>query len=546
MSSLPPPIPVLPPAPVPRPDRTLTKLFLTLFLRGRGARGLRVQTAPKSVGSKLAATLALYALIGLMAVALLHQPVFALALYLHAMTFMFLGMFVAASAGGVLFNKEEADILMHRPVTPRVLLRAKVGVIVWISLWIAVAFNLAGLFVGVAATDGGWLFPLVHLASTGLEALFCAGSVVLLYQLCLRWFGRDRLEGLMTTAQVLMAVGTVVSGQLAPRLIGQAGMVMKGQLDSWWIWLLPPAWFAGVDDALAGRGSGPAWALAAIAVLSTSLVLWLAVSKLARDYETGLQGLNESTGSRPAGKARRRWLHALVHSPPLSWWLKDSVSRASFLLTAAYLARDRDLKLRVYPGLAPLLVLPLMFLLPGRGGNAGGFPVAFAGSYLGLLPLMSLSLIQHSQQWHAAEIFRAAPIPGPAPLCHGARKAVLCLLTLPVLGFYILLVASVGLKISQLALLLPGLIALPVYALIPALGGHGVPLSLPTEEANSAGRGLQMILVMIASMALAGLASWAWSAGWFIWLLLAETALLSLSYELMRSKVNSALWTPLE
>src|SRR5207248_11683101 len=86
---------------------------------GRSSRGLRKAGAPKTLGSKLALTLLMYALVGLVAVSFISQPLFALSLYLHAMTLVFLGMFVAGSAGEVLFNKEEADILMHRPVTPR-------------------------------------------------------------------------------------------------------------------------------------------------------------------------------------------------------------------------------------------------------------------------------------------------------------------------------------------------------------------------------------------------------------------------------------------
>ena len=49
----------------------------------------------------------------------------ALSLYLHGMTFVFLGMFIAASAGEVLFNKEEGDILLHRPITSKALLWAQ-------------------------------------------------------------------------------------------------------------------------------------------------------------------------------------------------------------------------------------------------------------------------------------------------------------------------------------------------------------------------------------------------------------------------------------
>jgi len=534
------------PTPAQTPERTLRKLFLTLFLRGRGARGLRKESAPKSVGSKLALTLAFYGLFGLVALGFMRQPVFALSLYLHAMTLMFLGMFVASSAGEVLFNKEEADILMHRPITPRALLWAKIGVLVQVSLWLAGAFNLVGLFAGVAAPDGGWLFPVAHAISTVLEALFCTSCVVLAYQLCLRWFGRERLDALMTTAQVLMAVAVVVASQAVPQLIGRVGGMITVRLDSWWVWLLPPGWFAGLDDALVGSRATGSWVLAAVGMLATASTLWLAFGKLARDYEAGLQALNETRGTRPRRQARRRWFHRIVHAPPLRWWLKDSVTRASFLLTAAYLVRDRDVKLRVYPGLAPMLIMPFIFLLRERGIDGASFGVAFAGSYLGLIPLLGLSFVQYSQQWHAAEIFRAAPIPGPAPLCHGARRAVLCILTFPVLVAYALILWLVGVKASHLALMLPGLIALPIYALVPCLGGKAVPFSLPTEEAKAAGRGVHMIAVMIVSFALAGLAVWSWSAGWFRWLLLAETILAGGIYAAMHISLASVRWTSLE
>ncbi|HVV71419.1 MAG TPA: hypothetical protein VHI52_07970, partial [Verrucomicrobiae bacterium] len=154
---------------VPSPEKILHRLFLTLFLRGRGARGLNRNQAPRSIGQKLGLTLAFYLLFGCMALFFLRQPVFLLGVYLHSMTFVFLGMFIAASAGEILFNKEEADILLHRPVSPKAMLWAKTRVLVEVSLWLAGAFNLVGLFVGFAS-GANWRFPLAHLFSTALEA----------------------------------------------------------------------------------------------------------------------------------------------------------------------------------------------------------------------------------------------------------------------------------------------------------------------------------------------------------------------------------------
>ncbi|MDB6024259.1 MAG: hypothetical protein JWM68_482 [Verrucomicrobiales bacterium] len=542
------PTPPLPPrAFAPSTEKSLRQLFLTLFLRGRSSRGLQKEKAPKSVGRKLAMTLLFYALFGFFSIYLLRQPVFALSIYLHAMTFVFLGMFVASSAGEVLFNKEEADILLHRPITAKALLWAKIRVLVEVSLWLAGAFNLTGFFIGVAAPDSGWSFPIVHAISTVMQALFCTGSVVLIYQLCLRWFGRERLDGLMTAAQMLISIAAVAGGQIVPRLLGKFGTNLHLQVHSWWISLLPPAWFAGFDDALSGRGSGGSWVLAACGIIATTIVLWLAFGKLAEDYGAGLQNLNETVSNRPAKRVGRRWIDILVNVPPLRWWLRDSISRAAFLLTAAYLVRDRDVKLRVYPGLAPVLVMPIIFLMQQNGRHGGNdFGVAFAGGYLGLIPLMGLNLLQYSQQWQAADIFRAAPMIGPTPLFHGARRAVLCFLTLPLLLLLVLIVWLMDPQTSQLLLLLPGLLALPVYALVPGIGGHAVPLSLPTEEGKAAGRGLRMIGYMIMPVVISGLAIAANAAHYLGTFLLIETFLVSVTYVIIRLSLNKVRWPSME
>ncbi len=540
-----------PPAikPAPPPRVVLRRLFLRLFLRGRSSRGLRKSTAPRSIGSRLALTLCAYCFFGFMvALGMTGQPLFTMSLMLHSATIIFLGMFVASSAGEVLFNKEEADILLHRPVASRTMLWAKVRVLVEVSLWLAGAFNLAGLIIGAIREDGSWLFPIAHALSTVLEALFCTGGVVVVYQLCLRWFGRERLDGLMTTAQVFFAIAVVAGGQL-PRFFMQFNGFARLNLQSWWISLLPTAWFAGLDDAVAGSRAGNSWLLAGVGLAATSGVLWIAFGKLAEDYEAGLQRLGE-TVSRPKRQGGgRRWADVLVSAPPLRWWLRDSVSRASFLLVTAYLMRDRDVKLRIYPGLAPVLVMPFIFLIQPHSGPddfTKYFGVAFSGAYLGLVPMMSLNLLQYSQQWQASDIFRAAPMLGPAELCNGARRAVLCFLTLPMLLVFGLITRLMYHDNAPLLLLLPGMVALPVYALVPCVMGEAVPLSKPTEEAKSTSRGLKFFAVMMVSMAMSGVAYFAWITGWFWWLMLGEGLAVVVAYAGMRASLKALQWSPAE
>lgn len=529
-------------SPPPVQGKVLRKLYLTLFLRGRSARGLQKSGAPTTVARKLAFSLLFYGLYGAFAFFFMRQNVLALSIYLHGMTFLFLGMFVASSAGEVLFNKEEADILLHRPVTARAMLWAKISVMIQVSLWLAMALNLIGMFVG--GRIGGWLYPVAHVFSTILESLFCTGLIVLTYQLCLRWFGRERLDGLMTTAQVFVSIFVIAGGQILPRMMGDVTQATNSHLDSWWLGLLPPMWFASFDDALAGSGKMASWIFAGVGLIATSVVLALAFGKLAQSYEAGLQKLGENLPPKPK-KLRRRWINALINVPPLRWWLRDPVSRASFLLTTAYMTRDRDVKLRLYPGIAPILIMPLIFLLQDQaGGRVGGsgFGLAFAGGFLGLIPMMAQNILQYSQQWQASDLFRIVPMAGPGSLCHGARKAVLLFLTLPLLLLLGAITLVLHVRLSQLALLLPGILSIPVFALLPGLMGKSLPLSQPPEDAKAANRGAVMIVTMLIPVTLAGVATWAWAQGWFQWLLLGEAIVVGLLYVVFRARLSRATW----
>jgi hypothetical protein len=242
-------------------------------------------------------------------------------------------------------------------------------------------------------------------------------------------------------------------------------------------------------------------------------------------------------------------MSGLVDRPPLRWWLRDPVARASFVLSAAYLLRDRDVKLRIYPALAPLMVLPVVFLEGPPSRNASGFEefgIAFASSYLGLIPMMGLGLLQYSQHWQAADVFRAAPLLGPASICDGARKAILLILALPMFVIFAVLSVLMQNAPSQLLLLLPGLLTLPVYALVPCVGGKGVPLSLPTEEAKGLGRGLAMIVVMMISFAISGVAMLLRSMGWFWWMVLIESILAAAIYASLHRAIRKTPWRSME
>ena len=279
-------------------------------------------------------------------------------------------------------------------------------------------------------------------------------------------------------------------------------------------------------------------------------MLWFVFGTLARDYESGLRRMNESPRRRAGKGDRRRWVDVLAAAPPLRWWLRDRVSRASFLLVAAYLTRDRDVKLRVYPALAPMLVLPVLSLAQqfrgGGGAAVAGFSSAMTGGFLGAIPMLAIDLLKYSQQWRASDVFRAAPLPGPGSLCHGVRRAVLLFLVAPMVAGVALLVWLPHRSADALLMLLPGTILMPVFAVLANAGGRAVPLSLPSDEAKATGRGVVMIVAVFASGGLSVLALGARTLGWFWPFLAAEVLVSAALYVLVRRSINGSEWLPTE
>lgn len=528
----------------PHTERVLRSLFWKLFFRGRARQQAHGGRATMRKISTLL-MLVFYVIFGTVpALTVSFMDAFAFSAALHAMTLVLVLVNMAASAGSFLFNHEEAEILLHRPVEPAILLRAKVWVLVVVSLVIGLAFNTVGTAAGCFAKGGNWLFAPAHLISLSLETVFATSLLVLIYNLCLRWFGRERLDNLMTTAQTLMTVFLVLGGQIMPRLMTVERMSAFNAGKSW-IWVLPTSWFAAFDAAVVSLGTNPAlWLPAALAVIMTALTSWLALNKLAGSYGEGMVALNEAGPKSTSAKPRQRWLRRVCKTAPLKWLLSDPVEQQSFLLTAAYMVRDRETKMRLYPGLAPMGAYMLVMMFTGGGKSTGSWPVAFASAYLGFLPIIAMDLLRMSEHWRASDVFRSAPLEHWKPLFHGARKAVTSFIILP----GCVLVLCIGLWMAgtpgKLVLMLPNMMLLPLWCMVPGTMGMWVPLSAPFDHQRQSAQGcLKMIVVIGTSMAIAGLGCFAYESGWLHWMLIGEAVIATGIMVGLRAIISRSPWT---
>jgi hypothetical protein len=192
-------------------------------------------------------------------------------------------------------------------------------------------------------------------------------------------------------------------------------------------------------------------------------------------------------------------------------------------------------------------VMPLILFGRGLGSlGSSGLGIAFGGVYLGLVPMSVLQLLQYSDNATASDVFRHAPVAGPARLVQGALTAVLLFSAVPLalmLGVFAWLTTS---DRHQLVLFLPGLIALPVYALIPCAGGRGLPLSIPSDATRGTRRGMVAGFSVLFALAIGGLATWAWRGGWFWSFVAVEAVLAVVAFAGLRRSMLQARWDSLE
>jgi hypothetical protein len=468
----------------PSPERVLQALFWRLMWRGRTLPGAGQWGSNKPRwGNKV--NLCLFAFLGILpALAAFFSKPLVFASSLHAFTLLFAALTLASSLGAVLFVREEAEILLHRPVQPGQILRAKSMALVGYSLLLALALNLAGIFTSFFNPGNAPWFFVVHAVTTALLMVWSAALVVLLYNACLQWFGRERLDNLLTLAQVLMSIAMVVGSQLLPRWMAAVEQV---DFQSAWVFALPPLWFAALDMVLCGIDVARLWPMALLAVLATVATCWLAFVRLGPAYANGLLALNEFNSPRPSARttAQERPLRRWLQRAPLRWWLRNPIEREAFCLCIAYMLRDRETKLKVYQGLAPMVVMPVFVAFsPGARSDDGAPPImmmAFAFSLFAMAPMQELVNLRFSEQHRAAAVFRCAAVPHWAPLFHGMRKAVLLWPTLPA---FAVLVGLAGWWFGSLApvlLAVPVIMAMLLGTLFAGLFGPCLPFSQPSD-----------------------------------------------------------------
>jgi len=485
--------------------------------------------------------LVMYAVMGLMfgLLAFIHPDAFTFSLVVCSATFMMTGMTLVAESSTLLFDPRDHDILGHRPIHPRTLLAARSLSLVALSLVLSLALNLVPTVTGLFTRDARPWFPLVHLVTLVIMSVFTAGTVVFVYAVLARLVSRRTFDTIASWTQVAITVVLIVSYQIVPRLMDRLqGFRIEAAHPV--LMFLPPTWFASLSMLMLGTVSGlRMWTMAMMALLFTIGLAWAANRYLAAGFVRQVAALGETSApeATPRVVARRaaRARGASRGAPTgavMGAMLPDPVERGAFRLARAYLARDRDMRMRIYPSLAMIVVFPVIAILdPQRNSRLGAIMAVFMA---GTLPASAMMTFKMSPHYQAAELFRYAPIRGTAALFHGVRKAMVLFLAVPgvLLGGTILWFGLPDRRVLLLAI--PALMAIPTLSLIDGLAGDYLPLSMAPTGGRQGAINIGIMIASFVTLAvLAGLAAWAQATGWLWQMAAVELAALLVLHPLL-------------
>ncbi len=401
-----------------------------------------------------------------------------------AMTFTALNVMI--EFGNLIMSPEDHDIISPLPVNSRTFFYAKLINLLLYTTALTMALGLAPTVSILIKTHNplhALLFPALLLTANATVSL----GVASVYASLLKYVSRERLTSVLGYVQMLMG-GLVYGGYvILPRIMSRGALQFEDVTD-WWIFLLPPAWFASFIG-FAGEidSSHWIWSLMIGLVVLTSLYLYCS-KYLSISYSASIaRGSASGRAKDPLGAYRKpagRGIFARLLNPE---------EIAIFKLIWAQFKYDSRFKMTIL-AVVPMTVLYFFLSVTDEGGIADPFVSGLhgAGSHLflvflavGIFPSMIQGGVLHSASYKASWVFFSTPS-DLSKIMLSTRRFIQLFFLIPylaalciALGYFLesylhalfLLVVLYQLTMIQLAV---------TYMLFP-----GVPFSRPLKHAQT-------------------------------------------------------------
>ncbi|MBD3366612.1 MAG: hypothetical protein GF405_00390 [Candidatus Eisenbacteria bacterium] len=459
-------------------------------------------------GSKvppLVIVLITYTVMGvLLAVALIRSgDPFAYTIFTLSGAMFMTALTVIMEYGTVVVNPDDYEIMAHRPISSRTYFWAKVANLLFYASLMATTLAGPGAILGGFTFPSGAAFGLTHYAMALLSCWSTAALVVVLYSAAVRVVRYDRFTSAITYVHTAATLVLTMGYVFLPRMLADDPTLISIARGGW-LFAAPPAWYAAVVDLASGGAPAQSALLAALAGISSALVLGLALPTISLGYAGRLAELASTAPGEVQTPERRQGASRF----PLGRLVcSGDGERAGYELMASYLARERKLRSRVYPAFGLPLAAYLFGLITGAlhdpllpsPDGAGLNVMNILGLYCVFISFFFASAMTQTDQWKASWLFYAAPVADRSELVVGARKVVIWRYLVPFFsGLFVLLSFAMPLVSAAAFVIVTCVLSLVTFSLIGFTAPH-LPLSQSVEKARQM---RQLGIVALLAMAM--------------------------------------------
>jgi hypothetical protein len=471
--------------------RALTFALVKRDFRTRPASMGRAGRAGSTGARAIVSQLILYSVMGaLLSIGLvIAKDVFFAGLLLSGYVMFMTGTAVLLDHSSALTAADDYNILGFRPISSRTYFAVRLtNVLVYTAfLTTLVSYIPVGvLFVRRGAIDG----------VAGLLA-FYGSSFAVAFALLVGYGSLQRLVGANALKQVLSVVQLVMSfivygGYMLVTRVATASFLQTYTMPkTWWLVLLPPAWFASYFSVAHGQH---AWIDVAPALLSVAAIAAMAYALsgwLAKGFSEQLADVSVAQAT-PAPAAVK---HAPRTGGPTLF--RSDEGRAMALLIRSQFRNDQKFRMGV------LTILPLTALYifqgitrTGGGADRPGGPFMLVGFAIMLFPAMLKMQFTRSDSFKASWIFFAAPV-SRGKLITAAKNVLVAAFLVPYLVLVALAMAYATHDplhaIAHVVLL--GLASHLMLAITVLLDPE-LPFSRPTDKGGGMTRFMTLVLTI--------------------------------------------------
>lgn len=375
----------------------------------------------------------MYVFFGLMLIPILlmtESIYLSMSLYATLVLFFLLSSMIS-DYSTVLLDRRDQVMFLTRPIERKALSVARFLHI--FSYVLVLLLELALPSVLVMGIRFGIIAGLGLFIMSVLMSLFSVVLTSCIYVLLLHFFNGEKLKDFINIFQVLFTVSITLGYQIVPRIMNISALTQVEFSMKLWHVVVPPMWFAAPLAILIEQEMQPALvAMSFLGIGVPTILLFFYVRWIAPRFEGYLSKMNESGADKDHGKSlRENLVYRLA-----SFVSQTDTERAFVLFSRKILTKERETKLRMYPGLVFAIGFPVIFGIMNQYGGR----VQIRGNqsillYFYMTPIFLISMlvnIKYSESYRGAWIYKVAPFSKQNEMIRGVIKGFVISYVLPI------------------------------------------------------------------------------------------------------------------